>query len=97
MKSALELAMEKANEAVGGEEGIKLTDDQKVAIDQLRKQYEAKWAEQEISLKGELEKVADAEPETQAEALRQVQTEMNKVRDRLFAERDAKIEAIRNQ
>ena len=96
MKSALELAMEKANEAVGGEEGIKLTDEQKVAIDQLRKQYEAKWAEQEISLKGELAKVADAEPETQAEALRQVQAEMNKVRDRLFVERDAKIEAIRN-
>jgi len=26
-----------------------------------------------------------------------VQREMNKVRDQLFAERDAKIEAIRNQ
>ena len=38
MKSALELAMEKANEAVGGAEGIKLTDEQKEAIDQVRKQ-----------------------------------------------------------
>ena len=97
MKSALELAMEKANEAVGGEEGIKLTDEQKVAIDEVRKLYEAKWAEQEIALKGELEKAAGADPQALAEAQGQVQREMNKVRDQLFAERDAKIEAIRNQ
>ena len=97
MKSALELAMEKANEAVGGEEEIKLTDEQKVAIDEVRKLYEAKWAEQEIALKGELEKAAGADPQALAEAQGQVQREMNKVRDQLFAERDAKIEAIRNQ
>ena len=97
MKSALELAMEKANKAVGGEEGIKLTDEQKVAIDEVRKLYEAKWAEQEIALKGELEKAAAADPQALAEAQGQVQREMNKVRDQLFAERDAKIEAIRNQ
>ena len=97
MKSALELAMEKANKAVGGEEEIKLTDEQKVAIDEVRKLYEAKWAEQEIALKGELEKAAGADPQALAEAQGQVQREMNKVRDQLFAERDAKIEAIRNQ
>ena len=33
MKSALELAMEKANEVVGGEAGSKLSDEQKAAID----------------------------------------------------------------
>ncbi|MFP6641977.1 MAG: hypothetical protein VCF24_00225 [Candidatus Latescibacterota bacterium] len=97
MKSALELAMEKANEAVGGEEGIKLTDEQKVEIDEVRKLYEAKWAEQEISLKGQLAKAAGADPQALAEAQSQVQREMNKIRDQLFAERDAKIEAIRNQ
>ena len=97
MKSALELAMEKANEAVGGEEGIKLTDEQKVEIDEVRKLYEAKWAEQEISLKGELEKAAGADPAAWAEAQSQVQTHKHRVRDQLFAERDAKIEAIRNQ
>ena len=97
MKSALELAMEKADEAVGGAEGIKLSDEQKAAIDEVRKTYEAKWAEQEISLKGELEKAAGADPQALAEAQGQVQREMNKVRDQLFAERDAKIEAIRNQ
>ena len=97
MKSALDLAMEKANEAVGGEEGIKLTDEQKVEIDEVRKLYEAKWAEQEISLKGQLAKAAGADPQALAEAQSQVQREMNKIRDQLFAERDAKIEAIRNQ
>ena len=39
MKSALELAMEKANEVVGGEAGIKLSDEQKAAIDEVRKTY----------------------------------------------------------
>lgn len=97
MKSALELAMEKADEAVGGAEGIKLTDEQKAAIDEVRKQYEAKWAEQEIALKGELAKAAGADPQALAEAQRQVQTHMSRVRDQLFVERDAKIEAIRNQ
>ena len=97
MKSALELAMEKANQAVGGEEKVKLTDEQKTAIDEVRKQYEAKWAEQEIALKGQLEKVSAEDPQTLAEAQAQVQTEMNKVRERLFAERDTKIEEIRNQ
>jgi len=97
MKSALELAMEKANEAVGGAEGIKLTDEKKEAIDQVRKQYEAKWAEQEIAFTGQLEQVTGADPQALAEARRQVQEQMSKVRNELFAERDAKIEAIRNQ
>lgn len=97
MKSALELAMEKANEAVGDVEGIKLTDEQKEAIDQVRKEYEAKWAEQEISFKGQLEQASGADPQALVEVRRQVQDQMSKVRNELFAERDAKIEAIRNQ
>lgn len=99
MKSALELAMEKADEAVGGAAGIKLTDEQKEAIDQVRKQYEAKWAEQEIALKGQLEEApsANADPQALGEVRRQVQDQMSKIRNQLFAERDAKIEAIRNQ
>ncbi len=97
MKSALELAMEKADAAVGSAEGIKLTDEQKEAIDEVRKQYEAKWAEQEISLKGQLAQDTGADPQALAEAHRQVQEQMSKVRNELFAERDAKIEAIRNQ
>lgn len=96
MKSALELAMERADEALGDEK-VALTDEQKQAIDEVKKVYEAKWAEQEISLKGRLEKFARESEDRQAlaEARRQVQTEMNRVRQQLFAERDAKLEAIR--
>ena len=95
MKSALELAMEKADKAVGGAEGIKLTDAQKEAIDEVRKQYEAKWAEQEIALKGQLAQATGADPQALAEARRQVEDQMSKIRNQLFAERDAKIAAIR--
>ena len=97
MKSALELAMEKANAAVGGAEGIKLTDEQKAAINQVRQQYEAKWAEQEIALNAQLAQASGADPQALAEARRRVQEQTSKVRNELFAERDAKIEAIRNQ
>lgn len=97
MKSALELAMEKANEAVGDVAGIKLTDEQKEAIGQVRKEYEAKWAEQEIAFTGQLAQATAEDPQAVAEARRQVQEQMSKVRNELFAERDAKIEAIRNQ
>ena len=96
MKSALELAMEKANKAVGGEEEIKLTDEQKVAIDEVRKLYEAKWAEQEIVLNGRIAKLqVEADPETFAEHSRQFRDEMNHVRDKIYAERDEKLEKIR--
>ena len=96
MKSALELAMERADEALGDEK-VELTDEQKQAISEVRRVYEAKWAEQEIALQGRLEKFAreSEDPQTLAEARGQVQTEMNRVREQLFAERDAKLEAIR--
>ena len=59
MKSALELAMEKANEVVGtDEEYVKLSPEQVKAIDEVKRQYEAKWAEQEIVLKGKIQQLA---------------------------------------
>ena len=98
MKSALELAMERADEALGDEK-VELTDEQKQAIDEVKRVYAAKWAEQEITLKGRLEKFAreSDDPQTLAEASRQVQTEMGRVREELFTERDAKLEAIRKE
>jgi hypothetical protein len=96
MKSALELAMEKAN-ALMGDQDIRLTDEQKKAIDQVRKLYEAKWAEQEIDLKGKLQKLARENPQEFAQSRGELQRQMNEVRDRLFAERDARIEEIRRK
>ena len=97
MKSALELAMEKANEAVGGEDNIKLSDEQKAAIDQIRKLYEAKWAEKELQINERMAQLQKENPEGLAEARAELQRETNALRDQIFAERDAKIEDIRQQ
>lgn len=98
MKSALERAMEKSDAMIGGEaNNVKLSDEQKAAIEQLRKLYESKWAEQEIMLKEKIAKLArEADPQTMAEHQGQFQREMLQLRDRLFAERDEKIAAIRS-
>ena len=96
MKSAIELAMEKTEELVDNQQ--KLSEEQLAAISDLRNEYEAKWAEQEIALKQRLAKMAEeADPQGFAEHQRQLQEEMNQVRDRIFSERDGKIEAIRGQ
>ncbi len=97
MKSAIELAMERADEAVGDDK-VDLTSEQKAAIEEIKKVYEARWAEQEIVLQGRLEKLAqETDPQTLAEHRGQLQSEINRVRDQIFAERDEKLEEIRNQ
>lgn len=99
MKSALELAMEKADAELGQDKDyVKLSPEQVAAIDQLKKQYEAKWAEQEISLKAKIQKLSrEMEPQAFAEHQQQFQGEMQRVREQIFAERDQKIEAIRRK
>jgi len=97
MKSALELAMEKADDLAGPNQ-VKLTPEQKADIDQVKKLYQAKWAEQEIDLKGKIAQISqEVDPQAMAENQSQFQAEMNKVRQQIFAERDQKIEAIRQQ
>ena len=96
MKSALELAMERADAAVGGE-NIKLSDEQKTAIDEIRKLYEAKLAEKELQINERTAKLRRENPEGLAEARGQLQRETNALREQIFAERDAKIEAVRQQ
>ena len=97
MKSALELALERANETVGGEENIKLNDEQKVAIDQIRKLYEAKWAEKELQINARTTKLENENPEGMAEARAELHREINVQREEIFSERDAKIEEVRQQ
>ena len=97
MKSALELARERADKMLG-EEGanIKLTPEQIEAIDQLKKRYQAKWAEQEIALQEKAAKLAaQTDPQALAEVQEQVKREINQVREQIFAERDKEIEAVR--
>ena len=94
MKSALELALEKTDDLV--DKDTQLTPEQVAAIDEVRKEYEAKWAEQEIVLQQRIDKLrAETDPQTFAEHSRQFADEMNQVREGIYAERDRKIEEIR--
>lgn len=94
MKSALELAMEKTASMV--DEKAKLTPEQMEAIDQVKKEHEAKWAEQEIVLNERIRKIStETDPQTFAEHQKQFQEEKNRVRQQIFADRDEKIEQIR--
>ena len=94
MKSALELALEKTDDLV--DKNTKLSPEQVEAIDETRKEFEAKWAEQEIVLYGRIAKLqVEADPETFAEHSQQFRDEMHHVRDKIYAERDEKLEKIR--
>lgn len=96
MKSALELAMERANASLGDQK-IQLTAQQKEAIEEVKRTYQAKLAEQEIALQAKLNDMdLQADPRHRAEAHRQVEQELNRLRETYNAERDAKIQAIRD-
>lgn len=90
-KSAYELAMERLRkkDAERGIEQRALTEEQKAAIAELRSTYEAKLAQEEIMQRSRLARTFDpAERETLEDGYR-------RDRERLVAERDAKIEKIR--
>lgn len=92
LKSAYELAMErlKRADAESGVEPRRLTDEQKTAIADLRRFYEAKLAEQELLHQSALRKILDHEARTVLEE------EYHRDRARLVRERDAKLETIRS-
>jgi hypothetical protein len=90
-KSAYELAMErlrKQDKDAGVHERA-VSAEQKAAIAELRRVYEAKLAEREILHKAALRKAQDAE------AFGKLEEEYHKDRERIAAERERKIEEIR--
>ena len=91
LKSAYELAMERLRkkDADAGTERRPLSDAQKAAIAEIRNFYDAKMAEQDVLHHSRLRKVADP---AERDAL---QEEFRRDRERLVAERDAKIEKAR--
>ena len=92
-KSAYELAMERLRQK-DKDAGVverSVTAEQKAAIAELRRVYEAKQAEREILHQASLRKAGDAESFAALEA------EYRKERERVLAERDRKIEEIRNR
>ena len=91
LKSSYELAMERLrkNDADAGIVERPLTEAQKVAIAEVRTIHQAKIAEQEILHQSRLRQTADPAERESLEA------GFRRDRERLVAERDAKIEKIR--
>ena len=92
-KSAYELAMERLRQK-DKDAGVverSVTDEQKAAIAELRRVYEAKQAEREILHQASLRKAADPE------SFAALEEDYRKERERVAAERDRKIEEIRGR
>jgi len=90
-KSAYELAMERLRkqDREAGVEERAVTREQKEAIADVRRVYEARLAEREILHKSSLRKTADPEEREKLEE------EYRRDRERLSSERDRKIEETR--
>src|SRR4051812_22259138 len=91
-KSAYELAMERLrrkDEAAGVSEKPP-TDEQKAQLAEIRRTYEARLAEREILHQGNLRKAA-----VDPDAVRVLEAEYRRDRERLNDERERKLEKIR--
>jgi hypothetical protein len=90
-KSAYEIAMARLRKK-DKDEGVEereVTEEQKTAIGELRKVYEAKLAEREILHRSKLQRAQDPA------ALEILDEEYRRDRERLVSERDRKIEQAR--
>ena len=92
-RSAYELAMERLQQkdAEAGIERRPVTETQKAAIAEIRSYYESKLAELDILHHGKLRTLVDPAERAARE------DEYRRDRERLAAERDAKIERVRSE
>jgi len=96
MKSALELAMEKLKARESEESTVVLTDAQRQEISDLRKQYDAKLAEQEIMMQSEIRQFIQRRPPQEAMAAAQeLREKFQQTRKALQEELETKIAAVR--
>ena len=70
LKSAYELALERMGSS-STEPTATLTEEQKAAIEEIRKEYRAKIAEREIMLQSDLRKLVERTPPEQLQAKRE--------------------------
>ena len=91
LKSAWEIALEKM-EAQGGMEAEKLSEEQKSAIAEIRKQHQAGVAEAEISTQSHLRKALESGAMDEVEKMRQ---RLLLDKERLHNDMEKKIEKIR--
>ena len=98
MKSAVELAMEKIGKRQGEEESTPLTDEQRQAIGELRKQYDAKIAEKEIMMQSEMRQLRERDPPPEAAARAQeLPQQLQEAKTTLRQELEDKIAAVRSR
>jgi hypothetical protein len=92
-KSAVELAMERLRQKDrdAGIEERTVTGEQRAAIADVRKVYDAKLAEREILHQSERAKARDYE------ALEKIEVEYRRDRERLQSERERKIDEVRRR
>jgi hypothetical protein len=92
LKSSFELAMERLRQkdAEAGVTARVLTDQEKAAIAEIRNFYEAKLAEQDVLHQSRTRGIADPGARDTLDA------EWRAERERLIADRDRKIDTIRN-
>lgn len=90
-KSAYELAMARLRkkDADAGIENTPLTDTQKAEIAEARNFYDSKLAEREVLHQSTVRRTPDPE------ALKVIEEDYRRDRERLIADRDAKVERIR--
>ena len=90
-KSAYELAMERLRrkDQKAGVEERRLTDEERAAIADIKRLYEARLAEREILHRSNLSRTA--EPEARAK----LEEEYRRDRERIVSERDRKLEDAR--
>jgi len=90
-KSAYELAMERLRrkDAEAGVSDVPLTPEQREAIAEIKKVYEARLAEREILYQSSLRKVRDPE------AAQTLEEEYRRDRERIQSERDRKLDEAR--
>lgn len=91
LKSSFELAMERLRkqDAEAGVQQKATTDDQRAEIAEVRKVFEAKLAQLEVLHQSSLRKILDPEERAKLEG------DYRREREKIVAERDEKIEKIR--
>lgn len=97
LKSAWEISLEKSNK-MNPDSQRKLTDKQKKAISEIRKEQQAAIADKEITLQHKLGKLADRlPPERIAQEAEALQKQFIEEKQALEKEAENRVEAVYNQ
>jgi hypothetical protein len=97
MKSALELALERTDHVRKAihEEGLPLTDEQRMQLAELEREYSAKIAEKDVMLQTELRKLLHFPPAEAVPVIEQLRERFLEEKRKLIVEKEEKAARIR--